>query len=169
MGNRRLEDAGIAAILAAAAIAAREIWKIINANTFNPQPDPTAIANITLSAEEDRVQSGYLRQKGLLKQDESLIAFYNNALVSPAFGDDRTNTCLFVTEQRVVQVKEGKVDREAAVADIKVVAVEHNSVFSDDYVVLSLKRGTTVKMEVVRESVGNALAMLIRHLAKITG
>lgn len=131
---------------------------------FAVKPSPGSFADITLSDDVRRTQQRFLRDKGLMSHEEHLVAFYNNALVSP-LGEDKTNTCVFLTEARVVQVKNSQVDIERQLDDLGTVTVEHNSIFSDDYLVLVPKVGPDIaKLEMVRESVANSFKQLIEKM-----
>lgn len=124
-----------------------------------------AHADVSLSAEQRETQKKHLLAKGLMRSDERLVAFYNAALVSPIFGDDLTNTCLFVTDRRVVQVREGRADQECLLANVNSVEVEHNSIFSDDYIIVTTHDGIAMRFAVIREEIARAMKSLILSLA----
>lgn len=116
------------------------------------------------STKERERQAVFLRKNYLLFDQEELLAFYNNALVSPVFSDDLTNTCMFVTKEKVVQIKGGVRHLSVRLADVKEVHVEHNSIFSDDYVVVVDRHGTAHRFEVIRIEVGQGMKALIEAL-----
>jgi uncharacterized protein (DUF697 family) len=116
------------------------------------------------TSKEREAQAKFLRAKGLLGGDAEILAFYNNALISPLFDDDHTNTCMFVTRSFVVQVKDSRRDCFVKIEDVQTVTMEHNSIFSDDYVVIVGKGGTVHKFVVIREEIGRGMKALIESL-----
>ncbi len=157
-------------VTAKASATGSALFDTIVSRLFAVTAAPDNVADISISEEMRLSQEGFLRGKGLMSYDERLVAFYNNALVSPA-GEDKTNTCLFLTEERMAQVKESTIDVEVRLDQLSRVEVEHNSIFKSDYVVLFDKAvfPASVKMEVVRESVGNAFKRLLDQMISPQG
>lgn len=134
-------------------------------NLTEEQVVARARADISMSSQERDKQAGFLRSKSLLNGDERLFAFYNNAFMSPIFDDDHTNTCMFVTDKRVVQVKESHTDQSVDIVNVVDVQVEHNFSFvNDDYVVVTDRHGNVHRFIVIRNEVGQAMKALIKLL-----
>lgn len=134
-------------------------------NLTDEQVVARARADISMSAQDRDKQAGFLRKKNLLNGSERLLAFYNNALMSPIFDDDHTNTCMFITEKRVVQVKDSRTDISVHVADAVDVHVEHNfSFINDDYVIVVDRHGIAHRFVVIRNVIGQAMKALIKAL-----
>ena len=124
------------------------------------QADPEIYASLHTTPEYRAEQRENLLRKGLIDPSESLLVFYNSATISPG-GTDHTNTCVFMTEKRVVDVVGGCAERSHEYSEIEAVKVEHRWKLAQDLLVIELLGGVPSIFEVPRERVANSLRRCI--------